>query len=185
MLVYCLTKKVRMTAVKEFLTGAPIWVYFLLFYLVSKGIKALKSHTVPYKKLFYLPILFACFSFYSLSTTVYSLNLALFFYGIFLIFGMILGYLLVKRMTIQIDQEKNLFKLPGTPLTLILILSMFLLKYLSNYLIAVNPLIKTQALFNGFYFGISGLGTGLLLGRLIRYFKLKRQLPHTELSEAL
>jgi hypothetical protein len=46
-------------SVEAIVRGTPLWVWLLLAYLLSRGLKALKGGTTPLSKLAIVPVVFA------------------------------------------------------------------------------------------------------------------------------
>lgn len=171
------------TAIYYALAGTPAWVYILFFYLMFIGFQASKPSVVPLWKMATMPVIFIWLSFHSLIyvipynvTTIGSLIFGL------LIGGMI-GWLLVYRHPISVDKEKKLLKLPGSWLTLNLILLIFTVKYYFGYELAVDPQRLYHFQFEVFMLIVSALCTGLFIGRFGLYLYRFKTGPFETLTE--
>ncbi len=163
-----------MEAAKQILANTPWWVYVLFLYLIYVGIKASKPGTVSIHKLYIIPIIF---TYLSIDTLITAVKINLFSVGTWLIaiiIGVGLGWLQVFRSVIQVDRPNKLVKLPGTWTTLVIIIIIFACKYYFGYELGVDPLKAEQTGFEFSMLAISGLCTGLFIGRLICYlYRLK------------
>lgn len=128
-----------MNAIWETLTHTPWWVYLLLIYLLKIGIDATKAKVVPLKKLIILPAIFLILSLNNLITGVRHDVITLGTYLISLLFGAWVGWLLVRKLALQFDKKKGLIRLPGSWVTLVLIVIIFSTKYYFGYTLASDP----------------------------------------------
>ncbi|MBA3954999.1 hypothetical protein H0X48_06805 [Candidatus Dependentiae bacterium] len=157
----------------EALKGTPWWVYVLLVYLISRGIDALKTNTVPLYQLFILPIIFFALSLFSLAHMSDCKSLVLWISGLSV--GSSIGWLLQRHTSISIDKKKGLVTLPGNSLMLVLILVIFSIKYFFGYVQATNALSQYTCLLANLNTLVSVTITGILVGRVACiYYKYKR-----------
>lgn len=166
----------------EVLTHTPWWVFVLFFYLLKVGIDATKPRTVILKKLFILPSIFLGIS---INTLFKSFDLSFSTLGMYLsslILGIMIGLLLIKNLQIKFDRDHNLIRLPGTFSTLILILITFSTKYYFGYLLSTAPSIAKNPLFIISQLGMSGVCSGLFIGRLICFLFRKSYAIHEPLK---
>lgn len=153
----------------DILKGTPWWVYALFVYLVINGVKSLKPHTIPLKKAFILPVIFLVWGLSSLSAKL----------GTFLNFGLWIGCLavgawlgwhLVRHVSVKSSTHGPVITSPGGPLTLILILAIFFVKYFFGFTYATNPLASTDIGFVRADIILSGFLTGMFVGRALHYW---------------
>jgi len=171
-----------MTAIWQALTHTPWWVYLLFFALLKVGFDALKVRVIPLKKLIVLPMVFLVLSINTLITSVQINPSTLSAYSLSLLLGSLGGWLLVRKLDLKFDKRRGLVKLPGTWTTLILIMIIFSSKYYFGYAKAIDPTRVQDTLFEITMLSVSGISTGLFLGRLICYLLKKRRAPHTDLK---
>lgn len=159
----------------------PIWVYFILAYLLFIGIKSSKPRTLSLKKLFIMPLVFTSLSIHTLLT---AFKVDIFSIGIWtfaIIAGALLGWLQVYSTSIKVDRTHYLIAIPGSWTTLIIILIIFTTKYYFSYQLAVDPALATQTFFEFLVLAVSGACTGLFVGRLLTYLYRFKTLPSTHL----
>lgn len=150
----------------DILEGTPWLVYLLFFYLLAIGLKARKTSTASLYRLFIIPVVFTIWSLYSLSDHIAD---KIIFWGSGLLVGTLIGWLLTHKHAIHFDREKKLVTLPGTYTTLVLVMAIFFVKYFFGYNYATNPEAKTNILYFGTDLAVSGIITGMFVGRLITY----------------
>jgi len=148
------------------ISGAPIWVWLLLIYLIKNGIEALYERTVKIKKLMLMPVLLFLWSFYSLIQK--NNDYALFIWLGCISLGIYLGWKSLKSKTIIVDKEKKELRIPGSIFTLLIVIPFFVIKFVLNSLYHCHTsYIGYLLLFDG---AISGIVSGLMVGRLIFYY---------------
>jgi hypothetical protein len=158
----------------EIIKGTPVWVYFLLGLLIYKGISATNGKMMSLKKLFIMPIVFIFLMGQKMSASPAA------FLG-FLVIGCFVGWLIYKNIEIKADKEKRLIFIPGSYMPLILIVTAFVKGYYIGYQTAVHPeLVKT------FWFAfsvaaVSGIFSGMFIGRTALYLYKYHKAKHQEL----
>lgn len=161
--------------VQQFLLQTPIWVYVVLALLIFRGIKACQTRIVALRKLFIIPAIFMVLSLHTLLTT-YILNADLIStWALGIAIGSGIGWLINHAKDIKVDGQQQLFLIPGSAMTLILVLLIFVSKYYFGYQITVSPEETHQINFAITLIAISGVCSGLFIGRLINYlYRLKK-----------
>ena len=111
------------------------------------------------------PLIFVFFTLHTL--TQFPLR-ALSLTGLILALGLgvALGFWQVYQLDLQVDKKQKLLHLPGSWITLVLILIIFGSKFYFGYTIAIDPEIIYTPGFSLAAMVISGLCTGMLLGRV-------------------
>lgn len=158
----------------------PWWVYLLLIYLITAGLKATKPRVIPFWQVFALPIIFLAISIQSLMTLENIEYISIGSWIAAMSVGSLFGWWQVKRLDIKIDKKSSLIHIPGSWDTLIVILIIFIGKYYFGYEKAVNPLLLAQLKFKISMLVLSGVCTGLLLGRLFGYMSHYKDDAKTE-----
>jgi hypothetical protein len=148
----------------------PVWVYLILIYLIVVGVKASKTRVVKLQRIFVIPAILAVMSVHSLMTTITLVDyLIVSSWIIAMLIGILLGWWQVKRLDIQIDKKRLLIQIPGTWSTMYILITIFVTKYYFGYEKATNPILMEQLEFNVSMLAVSGVCTGLFIGRLIAY----------------
>ena len=145
----------------------PPFVWLILAYLLYVGIQALKPRVVSINRLIFLPLMLIALK-YKIFTSEYAW---VYFAGIAV--GLVIGYIKVRNSPIEIFKEAKSIQIPGSSSLIVILISIFLIKYYFGYLQAVNPEAYARNLF--WDLGISGVLSGYFTGQrasyLYRYFK--------------
>lgn len=158
-----------MEILQQFLTQTPVWVWFLLVYLIMKGVKARRPGDTTLLKMAIIPVIFTAWGLSDL-ITLYGVAVdtsLLWLVGIAL--GSVIGWLIVSRYAIVADRAAGVMHRPADNTLLPLLLLTFAIKYSFGVIGATSP-----ALLNEFGFRIadlmlSGLFTGIFIGKFLRY----------------
>jgi len=170
-------------AVWQALIHTPWWVYLIFFYCMFIGVKALKGGVVPFGKMVVIPIIF---TYLSLETVYNNFHLDMFVvttYGISILVGIIVGLVIANVVGLQVDNKKWLLKLPGTWVTLMLLILIFGSKYYFGYAIAADPKLLTNTRFEFWMLAVSAIITGMFIGRVVYYYYRIKKGPWAELAE--
>ena len=158
----------------EIIKGTPFWVYILLALLIYKGSMAIKGKMMNLKKLFIMPVVFVFLMGQKMSANPTA-------YLCFLVVGCFVGWLIYKNVRIKADKIKKLIFVPGSYIPLIIIIIAFFKGYYIGYETAVHPeLVKT------FWFAfrvaaVSGIFSGLFIGRTAIYLYKYSKVEHEDL----
>jgi len=150
----------------EALLGTPWWVYLVFLYLLKVGVGATKTHVVSVKKLFVIPVVFWI---HSMTTILFSFQFSQFscaLYSFSLLCGMGGGWLLISNLNLKFDKYRGLIQVPGNWSTITLIMFVLSAKYYFGYSLAVNPEISQDPNFKILMLTVSGVCSGVFLGRL-------------------
>jgi hypothetical protein len=163
-------KRQRMENFWEIVSGAPWWVYVLLIYLVSMGIKSTKPRTVTIQKVILLPTLFVAWALYGLHGKILlGFVILIPLWILFLGLGAYLGIMEVRSWKISKNRQKGEITIPGNFSTLVLIVLIFALKFFWGYVYATQPDIPDWIYFADTL--TSALVTGFFVGRAIFFYK--------------
>ncbi|WP_246432490.1 MULTISPECIES: DUF6622 family protein [Xenorhabdus] len=151
--------------------NTPVWVWVLLVFLVFRGIKALDDREMHPSRLFLLPILFFIWAVYSvLHETVFQVS-ALLALIVGILAGIAIGWKLWNSQPrLRQKPESDLIIRQGTPLTLILILIIFCVKFILSAMIAIHPLLMHSLSFNLLFGFVGGLSDGIFWGGMLNLF---------------
>lgn len=144
--------------------GTPYWVWGIFAYLVYVGIKATKPHAVPVLRMGIIPTIFILWSLYS---AFYKCNACPHYVGLWflaLLMGIYIGYRIALQYKINRDAN-NCIHVPGSFLPLLLSMLFFTLKYMLGVSYALYPILKANMLLLSVDLTVSGLISGIFLGR--------------------
>lgn len=162
----------------KIITSAPIYVWPLLYYLVSAGLKARNARTIPVKNLLIAPIIFlawACYSAY-IAPDLHIVNWTLRMLG-----GAWLGWALIQRVQLRFDKEKMTVQLPGSWQPLILSMAIFSIRYFLGATYATEPTWTNHPTLLMLDSLVTTL-SGIFIGRLLGYWSKYRAAPHESLA---
>ncbi|HCN97917.1 MULTISPECIES: hypothetical protein [Leclercia] len=160
----------------DFVSGVlihtPFWVYLILLFLISRGIKARRPATVALEKLAIIPAIFLLWDIYDL-LVFRKLTLAtgsLWLVG--LLSGAAMGYILIKRTAVaraaaprSIYREADYSALPFMMLA-------FAVKYVLGVMSAIAPDVLLRPGVSAFAIITGGLFAGVFVGKFVRYVRV-------------
>ncbi|NQU56993.1 MAG: hypothetical protein HQ513_07145 [Rhodospirillales bacterium] len=157
------------------LTNMPVLAIVLIVFLVWIGVRAIAPRTVRFRQLYILP---STFMVISANQIFNSYNVSL---GGFLAWSaatVVAGGIslwIAERTPINFDRLAGTIDLPGTWVTLSLILIFIAARIYFGRQLYVTPELRTDVSFTAKIVTMTGLVTGYYLGRsgsfLIRYFR--------------
>jgi len=159
-----------MEAIWQIVIHTPVWVYLLLTYLIFIGINDTKTRVTKVRRIFIMPTILSALSLHTLATSDVDtgyLTIGSWLLGIVL--GSILGWWQVKRLNIQVDKKHFRIHIPGTWSSMCLLLTIFGTKYYFGYVKATKPMLAEQLDFKVIVLAVTGICTGLFIGKLIQY----------------
>ena len=162
------------------LIGTPWWVYLLFVYFLYVGIKGLKSRVISLKKILILPLVLFIWSLYGLIAKFHGV-VEIFIWAFFIVIGYGIGTNLVKRLKIRADKKKLLVRLPGSQVTLFLVLTIFILKYFFGYYYATHPEVSLHVHIADLI--VSGTISGIFIGRMVSILKKFGKAKHEKLRK--
>ena len=135
------------------LKGTPWWVWLLLWLVVSRGLKAMRTHDVPLRKMLILP---AVLVIWSMSGLWHSILLALSVMSVGNIalcvtlaaaVGALLGNWLGMQLRLRPTAQQGIARVEGDAQTLVVVLTVFLCKYALGAATGINPQLEQNALY--------------------------------------
>ncbi len=166
--------------ISEILKNIPWYVYLILYFVLVRGIKALKDQVVDLKKVLILPLLMniwviveiqEMFGFGHISVVLKCL--------LSMVLGIILGWRLIRGQVSWVD---NSVLLRGSPVTLILVLSIFVAKFTIFTWSGFHPELWSYTWFaTGVIMIFAGIA-GISLGRLAYMMSIIKTKNNASLS---
>ena len=169
-----------MEILRQFLIQTPFWVWFILVWLVMRGVAARKPGETTLTKMAIIPLIFTAWGLYDL-VTLYGAtaeSAALWLTGIVLGSGS--GWLIVGRFAITVDRTTGVFQRPADMSLLPLLLATFAVKYGFGVVAAIAPQLMAETLFRVSDLMLSGAFTGIFVGKFLHYAQIwhsSRQQP--------
>lgn len=161
-----------MASIATILTHTPIWVYALFIFLVSRGIKALKPGEVTLAKLAIVPVLLTVWSIHDL-VRIYGLSVtSVVPWAGAACAGALLGWLLIRRTTVEVDRARGLIARPADYTVLPLVMLTFAVKYIFGVIGVVAPELLMDRAVWLLDLAFSGFVAGVFLGKFGCYAAL-------------
>lgn len=164
-----------MEMLQQFATHTPIWVWVLLVFLITRGVKGLKPAETTLGKLAIIPLVFTAwglwtlYSHYQLSMESVLLWLA----GIAA--GTVIGWWLLRRLVVTVDPANGRLHRAADYSLLPLLLVTFAVKYAFQAALAVEPALVGDSAFRMADLLLSGGFTGIFIGKFLRYARARAE----------
>jgi hypothetical protein len=153
------------------LSHTPVWVWFLLAYLLLRGISALKPREMPWSRALIMPTIFFVWALYGICTELTDWAAALAAFVIALAIGSAGGWIHAGRFpAARFEPATGLLWRPGSATTLVLVLLGFFSKYALSVELAMHPSLGADAGFAMLFGGASGLVDGAFWGTMAKQF---------------
>jgi hypothetical protein len=162
------------------LRGTPVWVWVLLVFLLSRGIKAFKGGTAPLGKLAIVPVVFAVWGIAHLATERAAGWQAAVAWVLGAVAGLLAGAFIARKTSFTVDRMQKTVTVPGSAVPLILILVTFASKFWLGVELAISapvPVDSGYVVLDGL---ISGIVAGIFAGRFLVYcmrFRAREAVP--------
>ncbi|POW53551.1 hypothetical protein C3408_23320 [Candidatus Pantoea alvi] len=157
--------------VTHFVKDTPVWVWVLLVFLIKRGITALSDREMRIERLFILPLIFLVWGVYSVvhETVETDASLALMLVGVIL--GIGIGWALwSSQPRLRNGAEENVIIRAGTPLTLVLIVLLFIAKFALTASLALWPVLFHSLHYNLLFGLLSGVLDGIFWGGTLNLY---------------
>ncbi|PFC91257.1 hypothetical protein, partial [Bacillus cereus] len=151
------------------------------FILIKRGIAISQERPINLSKMFLVPVIFMMWGLEKIINKFSHLGYCLISYTIFILPGILIGYLLYKKYQIYFKQDTVIFR-KKCYLPLIIILINFFVKYLLNVTLEVSSSFYDDIAFNVMYSAISGLSVGLFFGGILYTFYMQSKLKNITLQ---
>ncbi|MBB6559145.1 hypothetical protein HNP48_001812 [Acidovorax soli] len=164
-------------ALPTVLQKTPTWVWGLLAALVALGASQLVARTASLTRVAVMPVAMTLFSVYGLVSAFGGSGQVLGTLAAWLAAAAAVATLtLVLRPAVPAGTrylaDARSFHLPGSPLPLLLILGIFLTKYLVGIELAMQPALAHDATFDLQIAALYGVFNGLFIARSVRLWRM-------------
>lgn len=158
-------------AMTLFFRETPVWVWILLAFLLRRGFAALYDREMATGRLFFLPVLFLFWGAYGIITETALAGISLIMMASGLLAGILLGYRLWRSQPpLKNTDNPGMIIRAGTPLTLVVIVIAFILKFILTSALYLQPGLRSTASFCLFFGCLTGLVDGVFWGGTLRLF---------------
>jgi uncharacterized membrane protein len=162
-----------MNMIAQILSNTPLWVWALLASLVALGYSQARTRTASLGRVAIMPIVMTGFSIYgTFSTFGHSLMLS----SVLMTWGVaaaaVFSLVAKGQGAGSYDAGSRMFTLPGSWAPMVLILGIFLTKYVANVAVAIRPELVNNEVFALGQAGLYGAFTGIFSGRAGRLVRM-------------
>ena len=183
MLIQLLIDKPQM--IRPILAGTPAWVWVLLTGLLWQGVALLRGNTFSARRAAILPVAMTGLSLWGTIAAFGRSELFGYVLLVWVVAAVVLAAV-VGRMSppagMRYDASNRRFTVPGSWVPLVLILGIFLVKYVVGVEVAMQPALAHDGSYSLTYAAIYGVSSGIFTGRAIRLGRLGRR--HAALDSA-
>jgi len=161
-------------AIGQILRSTPTWVWGLLAALLALGASQLRDRTASLARMSLMPVAMASFSAWGTLSALGSSPLLAQAAGLWLAAALALGgaVVLMGRPTASYDPATRSFRLPGSVVPLLLVVGIFLVKYVVGVELAMAPRLIQDPQYALTVAGLYGAFSGIFVGRAIRLWRL-------------
>ncbi|TWO69520.1 hypothetical protein FN976_19745 [Caenimonas sedimenti] len=162
-------------AVVTVIARTPTWVWGLLAALLALGISQLRARHASLVRIAIMPIAMAGFALFSMAADFRASGALAWALGAWLAAAALVSALIgvaAPAAGTRYDAASRTFALPGSAVPLLLILGIFLTKYVVGIELAMQPALKTDFGFAVSISALYGVFNGLFTGRAVRLLRL-------------
>ncbi len=152
------------------LIHTPWWVYVLFARLIFIEIKASRPSQTDIYKMFIMPILFTCVSIHTLLTGIPLQPWTIASWLVSTFIGCYLGWLKIKHSIVTVEPKTKIVHNQGDWGIMVIITIILVSKYYFSYALGTDPTMVNNTIFDLSMPAVSGIASGMFIGRLIRYY---------------
>jgi len=151
--------------------GTPVWVWVLLVVLLSRGFKAMNSHTATLSRLAIVPVIFAGWGILHLLHSPIEGWSAAIAWVVAAAAGIGGGVYLASRSRFIVDPINRTVMQPGSIVPLALMIVVFASKFWLGFELATATYASPVVLYVLLDAAVSGAVAGVFAGRFLTYWK--------------
>ena len=152
----------------DILRHTPVWVFGILAALVVLGIQRMRTRDITIRQLVALPAAMALLSAFGLWQSFGPSAAAAGGWLVAIAAASLIGRALPVQDRVQYSPAKRRIRVPGSWVPLVLMMTIFFLRYVAAVSLAMHPTLRTDALF-GAAIGVAyGLSSGIFAARALR-----------------
>jgi hypothetical protein len=171
-------------AIAPILRSTPTWVWGLLAALLALGASQLRDRTASLARVSLLPVGMTVFSAWGTASALGASGHVPGALAVWLVAGAAAFALAARgRTAARFDPVQRTFALPGSVVPLLLVVGIFLVKYVVGVELAMAPRLAQDAQYAVTVAGLYGAFTGIFVGRATRLWRLALG-PHARLGTA-
>lgn len=165
---------------QQILINTPIWVWALLAFLIYRGVLASIGRETGIRRLFIIPLAMLALSIHGIATSFGAASGVLPVLSVWstwlaaAVAGTALAWTLFSLDSVSVYPERGTVFQEGSWMPLMLMMSIFMMKYALNVVLHVAPQVTQDS---GFVIAVCmlyGLFNGIFIGRLLRILAIYR-----------
>jgi hypothetical protein len=160
---------------QQIVIHTPVWVWFLLAFLLYRGFIASLDREVAFRKTFIIPLVMLVLGMQGIVSGFGASLFAAPVWLAFLAMGSMLTWLRVDAAGIHAYPERGTVRLRGSWVPMMLMMSIFITKYVVGVMIAMHPELRQDAVFVATICALYGVFSGIFIGKLLRIVAVYRQ----------
>jgi putative Mn2+ efflux pump MntP len=162
------------TMLQQIILNTPLWVWAVLAFLVYRGILASVDREVTLKKMLIIPAFMLALSAQGIVSTFGMSAATALAWMPFIAIGAVLAWIMFRRDSVQALPAKGAVFQRGSWTPLLLMMAIFLTKYIVGVTLALQPNHAHELLFAAGVCALYGLFNGVFIGRTLRAFAIYR-----------
>lgn len=157
----------------QIFTHTPLYVWAILAFLIVRGVIALRTREVAMNKLFIIPIVMAVLSLVDVAA---KFGLGGLGFAVWAATALVMVVLLATFGGARVAPTgmPGRVTVRGSAFPLVLMMAIFVTKYVSSVAVVVMPQLRTDAGFTTGVCALFGVFTGYFVGRLVRDLRAYR-----------
>jgi hypothetical protein len=155
------------------LQNTPVWVWGIFVLLLALGLMQTRTRNVSRVLVFVLPLVMIPLSFSTIATTFGIKALPVISWAIGIAASLALNSF-VFRAPAGVRYESGKFEVPGSWIPLVLMMTIFLARFVIGVTRAVNPALVTSDAFAAMVSALLGFCSGLFAARAIKILSAQR-----------
>lgn len=161
--------------IRQVLKGTPVWVWAILIALVVLGVKQLRPRVVSRYSVLIAPVAFLLVGLMAAGRGPMAFSA---WAATLLATAAFTFFVWQPTAGARYDASSDRLNLPGSVIPMLLMLSIFLLNYVVNVVLAINPALRGEMAWQVGPAVIFGALSGVFMGRAATLFRMNR-MPQT------
>ncbi len=150
----------------QIVSSTPVWVWALLAFLIYRGLAARADRVVPFWNMFILPLVMLGLSLQDVLVR-FGGAFALAVWLAFLALGTIAALKHARPDSVRADPLRRTVSLRGSPMPLMLMMTLFAVKYAAAVMLTLQPELLQMPAFVAVTCGFYGMFSGIFVGQLL------------------
>ncbi|MFZ6658444.1 DUF6622 family protein [Undibacterium sp. TJN19] len=159
----------------QIISGTPMYVWAILGFLAFRGIKASVDRELTVRAVVIIPLVMLALSAQGILSGFGTEPLVIAAWLATMAAGAAVSWNMVNDTNVRILADKGTVFYRGSWGPLVMMMSIFVMKYVVNVALHVNPALHTNMLFAVISTALFGLFNGLFLGKMLRVLMMYKQ----------